>query len=764
MERWIRAKYQPCIPLGDNNSRITESKAHINLSRRAASDGAVLLKNQNSLLPFDNGQKIAIFGKAQIDYVKGGGGSGDVMVSYVRNIYEGLKMKGNKIEILDNLSFYYSDYVNKKYANGEKCGMLDEPDIPDNLINEAKQFTDTALITINRYSREGEDRKNDGIDSYFTLSDNEQKMINVVCSNFRHIVVLLNVGAMIDTSWFSDNDNIEAALMLWQGGMEGGLAAADLLVGDAVPSGKLVDTCARNFNDYPSSKTFHESDDYVKYTEDIFVGYRYFETIPNKKECVVYPFGYGLSYTSFEMFNISVCDDGNRIFVNLSIKNIGKYPGREVVQLYYLPPEGRITKPKIELCAFKKTPLLEPDEICDITLSFKISDMASYDDTGIIEKSAYVLEKGEYRLAVGNSVRNTRQPEYTYKLCEDTVVQKLTQLCAPQVLGKRMNSDGTFTPVPDRNTTPPEYECDYICPLNIPEATENIKPLEAVVNGEISLDEFVSQLSDDELMVLLAGRPNKGVTRTNGIGDLEKFGIPPIMTADGPAGVHIRMVNTTAFPIATALACTWDTDLLKEIGIAGAVEVKENNMQIWLTPALNIHRSPLCGRNFEYYSEDPLVSGKMAAAMVKGIQSQGIIAVPKHFACNNKETNRFSSDSVLSERALREIYLKGFEICVKESSPKMIMSSYNVINGIRASENAELLTGILRNEWGFKGMITTDWNNTSQHYKEIKAGSDVRMPALQQGKLKEPYEKGLITRNEMALCVKRILEMILWLE
>jgi beta-glucosidase len=246
-----------------------------------------------------------------------------------------------------------------------------------------------------------------------------------------------------------------------------------------------------------------------------------------------------------------------------------------------------------------------------------------------------------------------------------------------------------------------------------------------------------------------------------------KFGIPPIATADGPAGLrlhHRRGIRTTAFPVATALACTWNIDLLEEIGKAGALECKENNIQIWLTPALNIHRSPLCGRNFEYYSEDPLIAGKMAAAMVRGIQSQGVAATPKHFAANNKETNRYHSDSIVSERALREIYLKGFEICVKESDPKLIMSSYNMINGVRTSECAELLQGILRGEWGFKGMVTTDWSNAARHCDEVKAGNDIRMPFDATDDLVEKLHEGYITRDEIAVCVKRLLKMILWME
>ena len=289
MEKWVRANYLPCLPLGDNNSRITESEKHITLSRNAACEGSVLLKNDNNVLPLKEGQKVAVFGKAQIDYVKGGGGSGDVTVSYVRNIYEGLKLKKDKVEVFDELSLFYADYVEKQYNNEAKNGMLEEAEISDELLAKAKAFTDTAIITINRYSREGEDRKNDGVDKYFVLSDSEKAMVEKVCASFAHVIVLLNVGAMIDTAWFADNNKIEAALMLWQGGMEGGLAAADILVGEVNPSGKLVDTCAREFGDYPSSEGFHESRDYVKYTEDVFVGSRSFDTVPGTKDCVVYP-------------------------------------------------------------------------------------------------------------------------------------------------------------------------------------------------------------------------------------------------------------------------------------------------------------------------------------------------------------------------------------------------------------------------------------------------------------------------------------------
>jgi len=305
--------------------------------------------------------------------------------------------------------------------------------------------------------------------------------------------------------------------------------------------------------------------------------------------------------------------------------------------------------------------------------------------------------------------------------------------------------------------------------MKIPAEGEKKKQLIDVANGEVSLDDFISQLSNAELLRLLVGQKSTGVANTDGMGNLPEYGIPTPMTADGPAGLRIKEdigVETTAFPVATMLACTWNIDILEKVGIAGALETKENNLSMWLTPALNIHRSPLCGRNFEYYSEDPFVSGKMAAAMVRGIQSQKIVATPKHFACNNKETNRKESNSIVSERALREIYLKGFEICVKESDPKLIMTAYNIINNVRASENEELITGILRDEWGYKGLVTTDWFNTAEKNAEVKAGNDIRMPSEAEDRIQNYIDEisVKITRNELAVCVKRLLEMILWLE
>ena len=325
-------------------------------------------------------------------------------------------MKKWNVEVFDALSFYYQEYVEEQYKKGAALGMFDEAVIPAELLAKAKAFTDTAVIVIGRYSAESSDRRNDGTDDYFYLSEAEQTMVETVTANFKNVVVLLNVGAMIDTTWFAYNDAISSAVMLWQGGMEGGLAAADILVGDANPSGKLVDTCAKSFDDYPSSEGFHESEDYVKYTEDIFVGYRYFETVPEKKDCVVYPFGYGLSYTTFDLSDVTAFCTGSNIIISMKVTNTGCVKGKEVVQVYYSAPSGKLDKAARELCGFAKTKELEPGESQDICISFAINDMASFDDCGVISLSSYVLEKGTYRIYVGTDVRSAEKVDFEYVL------------------------------------------------------------------------------------------------------------------------------------------------------------------------------------------------------------------------------------------------------------------------------------------------------------------------------------------------------------
>ena len=597
---------------------------------------------------------------------------------------------------------------------------------------------------------------------------------------------------MVDTSWFAYDDQIQSALLALQGGLEGGLAAAELLVGDGNPSGKTVDTFAKSLDDYPSTYNFHESRDYVDYTDDIYVGYRYFETIPGAAEKVVYPFGYGLSYTSFDVETVSAgvvnsncTSETNKLYAKVRVTNTGKFSGKEVVQVYIAKPQGKLGKPAKELVAFEKTRELQPGESQLMILTWEINDMASYDDLGKVKKSAYVLEAGSYDIYVGTSVRDVTKADYSYILNHDVITEQLSAKLVPTSLPKRMLADGSYEALPQSEPV----DTDYSAIGNIdPSLTEGVAPCQRaipyfrfadgmakngshdimdVVEGRITLDEFVSELSIDELIHLLGGQPNTGVANTFGIGNMPEYGIPSVMTADGPAGVRIAPevgICTTAFPCSTLLACTWNPDVLEAVGRAGGEELKENNLALWLTPAICIHRSPLCGRNFEYYSEDPFVTGKLAGAMVRGIQSNNVGATLKHFALNNKETNRKNSASRVSERAAREIYLKAFEMIVKNDNPWAIMSSYNMINGYRASESEDLLTGILRDEWGYEGMVTTDWWTCGEHYKETKAGNDLKMGNGYPDRVKKAYDKGAISRSEMETSVKRILGLILKLD
>ena len=825
MNKWSRIKFTPNLPLGANGERVTGSKAHIELSKEAAKEGMVLLKNENNVLPLAAGSKVALFGKGTFDYVKGGGGSGDVTVAYTRNLYEGLSLQKDKISIFEELCDYYRKDIEEQYKNGNVPGMTIEPDVPNELLQKAKAYTDTAIITICRYSGEGWDRKsvidpnNKALWDYerkmteksaeifkdgdFCLSVKEKEMVDAVKTNFKNVIVILNVGGMVDTSWFAYDPKIQSALLALQGGMEGGLAAAELLVGDGNPSGKTVDTFARTLDDYPSTHNFHESRDYVDYTDDIYVGYRYFETIPGAAEKVVYPFGYGLSYTTFNVETVSAgilqpshtansqsaphdaVSHTDTLYVRVRVTNTGKRAGKEVVQVYAAKPQGKLGKPAKELVAFEKTRELLSGESQIMTLTWSINDMASYDDLGKIQKSAYVLEAGSYDIYVGTSVRDVQKADYSYILDEDIITEQLSAKLVPTSLAKRMLSDGSFEELPQ--SEPVDTDASVVGNID-PSLTEGVAPgqraipyfrfadgmvkngkydIMDVVEGQISLDEFISELSVDDLIHLLGGQPNIGAANTFGIGNMPEYGIPSVMTADGPAGVRINPevgVCTTAFPCSTLLACTWNPDIVEAVGHAGGKELKENNLGLWLTPAINIHRSPLCGRNFEYYSEDPFVTGKLAGAMVRGIQSNNVGATLKHFALNNKETNRKNSDSRVSERAAREIYLKAFEMIIKAENPWAVMSSYNIINGYRASENKDLLTGILRDEWGYTGMVTTDWWTCGEHYKETKAGNDLKMGNGYPKRVKEAYEKGAISRDEIEICVKRILNFILKLD
>lgn len=787
MDKYARFRYQPCLPLGVDGRKVTGSPEHAELSRRAAGEGMVLLKNEGGTLPLKRGTRVALFGKATVEYIKGGGGSGDVFCAYTHNIYDGFKLKEDegKVSVFKPTAEFYKEYVKEAgkriptRAQIEKiwdrvnamsfCKEKDdiiydtfasmhvaEAHMPDELIAEAAANADIAIITLSRFSAEGVDRK--AIPGDYYLSDTEKSLIDRVTVAFPNTVIVLNSGAVVDCEYFAENEKVGAIIFGWQGGLEGGMAIADIICGDVNPSGKLADTIPDSYDSYQNAQEFLTGFEHLDYFDDIYVGYRYFETIPGAAEKVRYPFGFGLSYTDFEFSGAFCGESDGKIVAAVTVKNIGKVPGKEVVQLYYSAPQGKLGKPAKELAAFKKTKLLSPGESEAIALSFDIGDMASFDDLGKIKKSAFVLEKGTYSFYLGNSVRATEKLRYDFVLSEDIITKESKPLCRPFKLEKRLLADGSFE---NLQTGEPVYTCGTHTSIEATASKDTIMFDE--VGENITLDEFIKQFTVDELIDFVGGHQNQpGVCNTGAFGGLKRLDVPPVPTADGPAGLRLNAstgVPTTAWPCATLLACTWNTELIEEVGAAGGAELRENNLGVWLAPAMNIHRNPLCGRNFEYFSEDPLLAGKCCAADVRGIQSQKIAASVKHFACNNRESNRFECDSRVSERALREIYLRGFEICVKDADPWTIMSSYNLINGCHTSVSHELLTEMLRNEWGFKGMVTTDWGVHSNHSDEVLAGNDVKMGDGEPEELKAAFENGKITRADLETSVKRILEL-----
>lgn len=789
MDKYARFRYQPCLPLGVDGRKVTGSPEHAELSRRAAGEGMVLLKNEGGTLPLKRGTRVALFGKATVEYIKGGGGSGDVFCAYTRNIYDGFKLKEDegKVSVFKPTAEFYKEYVKEAgkriptRAQVEKiwdrvnamsfCKEKDdiiydtfasmhvaEAHMPDELIAEAAANADIAIITLSRFSAEGVDRK--AIPGDYYLSDTEKSLIDRVTAAFPNTVIVLNSGAVVDCEYFAENEKVGAIIFGWQGGLEGGTATADIICGDVNPSGRLADTIPVSYDAYQNAQEFLTGFEHLDYFDDIYVGYRYFETVPGAAEKVRYPFGFGLSYTDFEFSGAFCGESDGKIVAAVTVRNVGKVPGKEVVELYYSAPQGKLGKPARELAAFKKTKLLSPGESESLALSFDISDMASFDDLGKIKKSAFVLEKGAYSFHLGASVRATEKLKYEFVLNDDIIIKESKSLCRPTKLEKRLLSNGSFESLP---TGEPVRSRGTHAEIEAKAPAETVKFDE--VGETITLDEFIKQFTVDELIDFVGGHQNQpGVCNTGAFGGMKRLNVPPLPTADGPAGLRLNAstgVPTTAWPCATLLACTWNTELIEEIGAAGGAELRENNLGVWLAPAMNIHRNPLCGRNFEYFSEDPLLAGKCCAADVRGIQSQKIAASVKHFACNNRESNRFECDSRVSERALREIYLRGFEICVREADPWTIMSSYNLINGSHTSVSYELLTELLRNEWGFKGAVTTDWGVHSRHSDEVLAGNDIKMGDGEPEELKAAFESGKITRADLETSVKRILELTL---
>ncbi len=792
-------------------------KEHKALARRAAAESFVLLKNEG-VLPLSS-KTVMLYGPGSRMTVKGGSGSGDVRERHSVSIEEGMKNAGFSFPStlwMDRFEKKYRNDINewkrsvdkmaKKHSPFTTMQMFIEigehpkpypscsPILPDELTDE----TDTAIYVLSRQAGEGADRKAEKGD--YLLSDIETDSLKLLSAHYKKLILVINCGSVIDLS-ILDEVRIDAVIYYAQGGMEGGNALADILSGAATPCGKLTDTWAYNYADYPSSDTFSYLNGDLQdedYREGIYVGYRYFDTFGIKPR---YPFGYGLSYTDFDIGSIKTECDGTALCVSVSVKNTGReFSGKEVLQLYLSKPCQKYDHEKKGLCAFAKTSLLSPSEEEALTLRFDLRDAATFDES----INAFVLPSGEYGLYLGTNSENAELCA-VLSVAEDRIVEKCVEI-------RPISRDF-------ERLTPSVQDISY--PPHLPRI--EIDTSEAYIQRS-KLDESFSprvvsllkKLSDKDKIALVTGGGYSIKCYNNVMGaagrtctTLLRRGIPNIVLSDGPAGLNVvpqsaistfdgtprypdglpddwkwgwlekcegivkhlpgkyrRMYRyMTAWPSETLLAQSWDISLLEEVGRAIGHEMLEIGVSVWLAPGLNIHRNPLCGRNFEYYSEDPLISGKMAAAITRGVQSAGGVGVSiKHYLCNNQEDNRTGVSANVSPRALREIYLRAFRIAVEDGKPWTVMSSYNRVNGLHVCNNRVLLTDILRNEWGFCGVVMSDWNATDQCSRSvaINSGNDLIMPGNSNVKkdLMRALKDGRLLRSELDVSAARVLELV----
>ena len=694
-------------------------KELIPLCRKAGAEGCVLLKNDDDVLPLA-GSSVSVFGRIQYEHYKSGTGSGGLVnAAYKTNIIDALLDKKDIKINIELAEIYKKAIAENPFDAGTGWGTepWSQKEIPisEEVIKDARKKSEKAVIVIGRSAGEDRDAVNDK--GSYLLTDEEERLISNVTKYFSDTCVVLNVGNIIDMNWV-EKYGVKSVLYVWYGGQEGGNSVADILCGDVVPSGKLTDTIARDISDYPAHKNFGNREESI-YAEDIYVGYRYFETFAKDK--VLYPFGFGLSYTKFSI-GYGYSEKNGKITVTAKVKNIGKYSGKEVIEVYFSAPMGVLGRPSAELCGFAKTDETAPGETASVTVTFDVSQMATFDDSGATNNAGcYVMEAGTYRIYAGTSVRD-KELVGEYRVEKTVVTERLSLAALPSKAFDRIKpvvtENGTeigYEPVPTgefalskKHELPPEYQ--QTGDLGI--------KLKDVKSGKATMEQFVAQLSDKDLCCIVRGEGMSSPKVTPGTGcafgavtdSLLGFGIPIMCGTDGPSGIRMDSgALATSLPNGTLFACTWNKDLIKELFVYEGIELAAYNIDAILGPGMNIHRYPLNGRNFEYFAEDPYVSGVVASAMAEGLSESNVTAVIKHIACNNQEFGRHRNDSVVSERALREVYLKGFEICVKNRKVRSVMTAYNRINGVWAANNYALATAILRNEWHFDGFVMTDW-------------------------------------------------------
>lgn len=703
--------------------KILDWNKYLDTAAKMVSEGIVMLKNENNALPLDTDKEVAVFGRIQFHYYKSGTGSGGMVnVTKVVNILDGLIDNGVKVneKLLDTYRKWDKEnpFDLGEGWGGEPWSQKEMP-LDEGLVKETAKSCETAIVIIGRTAGEEQDNRLEA--GSYLLSDDEIAMLTAVREHFKKVVLLLNVGNIID---MTDINRIapDSVLYVWQGGMTGGKGTADVLTGKVSPSGKLPDTIAYKASDYPSDANFGREENRDIYAEDIYVGYRYFETFAKDK--VLYPFGFGLSYTGFEIKTEKAEITEGAVKLSVSVKNIGSYKGKEVIEVYCEAPQGRLGKAARVLCGFEKTIELVPQEEQVVEIAVDIAKLASYDDSGVTgNKSCYVLEAGEYKFYVGSDVRSA---EYacSFEQGEDLVTERLTQALAPVESFERIKpvcEGGAFSigreavPVSEVDESARRLEK---LPKEIAYTGDKGIKLWDVKNGKNTMDEFIAQLSDYDLSCIIRGEgmgsPRVTAGTASAFGgvseNLNGFGIPAGCCSDGPSGMRLDC-GTKAFslPNGTMIASSFNKKLTSELFTFMGLEMAANKVDCLLGPGMNIHRHPLNGRNFEYFSEDPFLTGKMASAELKGMAGAGVTGTIKHFCANNRETNRHFIDSVVSERALREIYLKGFEIAVKEGGASSVMTTYGRVNGLWTAGNFDLNTVILREEWGFKGFTMTDW-------------------------------------------------------
>jgi len=717
------------------NSYKLDLEKYAALARQAVAEGCVLLENEGQALPLRDGERVAVFGRMAFHYYKSGLGSGGLVnTRYVVGILDALK-ECEGVHLDEKLMGIYEDWIMENpYDEGQGWGRVPwcqkEMDVTEEMLDCARR-NDVSLVVIGRTA--GEDQDNNAKAGSYCLTETEEDMIRRVCEVSKRTVVVLNVGNIIDMSWV-EKYRPQAVLYVWQGGQEGGNGVADVLTGKVCACGKLTDTIAADIKDYPSTENF--GDPFKNYyKEDIYVGYRYFETFARDK--VLYPFGYGLSYTTFEMKAEVLKNTGDKITVSATVANTGEVKGKEVVQVYVKVPQGKLGNPARKLIGFAKTKELESGEQEEVCIVIPKYDMASYDDSGVTgHKSCYVLEEGTYEIFVGSDVRSAVSVGCYEE--EFRVIEELEEVYAPVEKFQRMKAvllpDGTYQAVtedvPVRTIDPQERRANEIPETYVYTGDKGYKLVD-VLDKKVSMEEFVAQISEEDLIAMFRGegmcspKVTAGTAAAfGGVTDgLTALGIPVGCCSDGPSGIRMDC-GTKAFslPNGTSLGCTFNVELVDALYEMTGKELRLNKIDSLLGPGMNIHRNPLNGRNFEYISEDPTLTGRICAAQVKAMAKSGIGSTIKHFCGNNQEVGRSTSDSVISERALREIYLKGFEIAVKEGGARSVMTTYGSVNGLWTAGSYDLCTTILRKEWGFDGIVMTDWwakSNYEGHQAEV---------------------------------------------